>query len=32
MAVILYSFAVLFVWLNYAVHSSSWLPYQLYPW
>ena len=32
MAVIGYSAAVLFVWLNYAVHSEYWLPYQLYPW
>jgi hypothetical protein len=30
--VILYSFAVLFVWLNFAVHAFAWLPYQLYPW
>lgn len=26
-----YSFAVLFVWLNYAVHASYWIPYRLYP-
>lgn len=28
--VILYSFAVLFVWLNYADNASEWLPYQSY--
>lgn len=26
-----YSFAVLFVWLNFADHSRFWLPYQIYP-
>lgn len=26
-----YSAAVLFVWLNYAVHARLWLPYQFYP-
>jgi hypothetical protein len=30
-AVLAYSFAVLFVWLNFAVHAQYWLPYQLYP-
>lgn len=29
--VALYAGAVLFVWLNFAVHSREWLPYQLYP-
>jgi hypothetical protein len=29
-AVIAYSAAVLFVWLNYAVNAGSWLPYQNY--
>lgn len=29
--VILYSAAILFVWLNYAVHAEYWLPYQFYP-
>jgi hypothetical protein len=28
LAVIIYSAIVQFVWLNYAVHASSWLPYQ----
>lgn len=31
-AVIAYSAAVQFVWLNYATHATLWLPYQLYPW
>ena len=26
-----YSFAVLFVWLNFAVYATKWIPYQLYP-
>jgi len=26
-----YYFAVLFVWLNFAVHSDYWLPYQFVP-
>lgn len=26
-----YSFAVQFVWLNFAVHAKYWLPYQFYP-
>lgn len=30
--VILYSAAVLFVWLNYAVNAQSWLPYRNYLW
>ena len=29
--VVLYSFAVEFVWLNFAVHSKYWVPYQVYP-
>lgn len=28
--VVLYSAAVLFVWLNYAVNAGSWLPYRTY--
>jgi hypothetical protein len=28
--IILYSFAVQFVWLNYADNASEWVPYQLY--
>ena len=31
-SVILYSAAVQFVWLFFAVHSVYWLPYQFYPW
>ena len=30
--VLIYSFAVQFVWLFYADHSYAWLPYQFYPW
>lgn len=30
--VIGYSAAVMFVWLNFAVHAQYWLPYQFYPW
>lgn len=30
-AVILYSAAVLFVWLNFAAHSQYWLPYRVFP-
>lgn len=30
-AVILYSAMIQFVWLNYAVYSRWWLPYQFYP-
>lgn len=29
-AVVLYSAAVLFVWLNYAVNAGSWVPYRNY--
>ncbi|WP_309662912.1 EpsG family protein, partial [Sphingomonas sp.] len=29
--IILYSFAVQFVWLNYADNAGAWVPYQLYP-
>jgi hypothetical protein len=29
--VVAYSFAVEFVWLNFAVHAQYWLPYQIYP-
>lgn len=31
-SVVAYSALVHFVWLNYAVHASHWLPYQFYPW
>lgn len=27
----LYSFALQFVWLNFATHAKYWLPYQIYP-
>jgi hypothetical protein len=30
LAVILYSAAVQFVWLNFAAHARYWIPYQLY--
>ena len=30
--VVLYSAAVMFVWLFYGVHSVYWIPYQFYPW
>jgi hypothetical protein len=30
--VIVYAFAVQFVWLFYADNSSAWIPYQFYPW
>ena len=26
-----FSFAVLFVWLNYAVHADYWIPYRFFP-
>lgn len=29
--VLMYSAAVLFVWLNFAAHAHLWLPYQLFP-
>lgn len=29
--IILYSFSIQFVWLNYAANAPSWLPYQFYP-
>ena len=31
LAIIAYSFAVQFVWLNYAAHAEYWLPYQFFP-
>jgi len=31
LAVIAYSAVIQFVWLNYAVNASFWLPYRLYP-
>lgn len=31
LAVVLYSSAVLFVWLNFAAHAEYWVPYQFYP-
>jgi hypothetical protein len=30
-AVIAYSAAIQFVWLNFAYHAEFWLPYQIYP-
>lgn len=30
--VVLYSLAVLLVWLLFAGHAFAWLPYQFYPW
>lgn len=30
-AVLAYYFLVMFVWLNFAKHADSWLPYQFYP-
>jgi hypothetical protein len=30
-AVIAYSAAIQFVWLNFAYHAGFWLPYQIYP-
>lgn len=30
--VLLYTFAVQFVWLFFADHSWAWVPYQFYPW
>jgi hypothetical protein len=29
--VIVYSATIQLVWLNYATHASSWVPYQLFP-
>ena len=31
LAVVVYYALVLFVWLNFASHAGSWLPYQFYP-
>lgn len=30
-SVVAYYFLVMFVWLNFAKHAESWLPYQFYP-
>jgi hypothetical protein len=30
LAIITYSFAVMFVWLNFAIHAAYWLPYKFY--
>lgn len=30
--IVVYSAAVLFVWLTFATHAVAWLPYQFYPW
>jgi hypothetical protein len=30
-AIVLYYALVQFVWLNFAVHASGWLPYRFYP-
>lgn len=32
LGVVVYSAAVLFVWMGFAVHAYHWLPYQFYPW
>lgn len=32
LAVAAYSAIVLFIWLNFAKHAESWLPYRLYGW
>jgi hypothetical protein len=29
--VLAYSFAVQFVWLNFADHARSWVPYRIFP-
>lgn len=31
LSVIAYSFAVQFVWLNFAANAESWVPYQFFP-
>lgn len=31
-AVVSYSALILFVWLTFAHHAPSWVPYQFYPW
>lgn len=31
LAVIVYSAAIQFVWLNFATHAAFWVPYKLYP-
>jgi hypothetical protein len=31
LAVLLYSAAIQFVWLNYAAHATDWMPYNIYP-
>ncbi len=31
LTIVLYSFAVQFVWLNYAAHAKYWLPYRFFP-
>ncbi len=31
LAILLYYASIQFVWLNYAAHSSSWVPYRFYP-
>ena len=31
-AVVVYSFSVLIVWLNFADHAFAWIPYKFYPW
>ena len=30
-AIIVYSFLIQFVWLNYAEHANAWVPYRLFP-
>jgi hypothetical protein len=31
LAIVVYSAAVQFVWLNYAIHARFWVPYEFYP-
>ena len=31
LAVVAYSFAVQFVWLNFAANAESWVPYKFFP-
>lgn len=29
--ILVYAFSTLFIWLNFATHSSEWIPYKIYP-
>lgn len=31
-AIIVYCFAILFIWLSFANNSNNWLPYRFFPW